>query len=133
MNKYLIVLAFLLLSACSHTTSKAVKKRERQLASGQGLSEIELYIKNELQEITSKFSKSKNVDVDVSNSPTAIEYMVYYQNKDKKSLETFSGFRLRAMKTLFNEIYLESQQQDNDDKFPEHPKKIIIRFYGDEE
>jgi hypothetical protein len=93
------------------------------------LKPYELHFKSLLKEIVTIFSLSKDIQVKVINSKTAIEYQVYYPPEDHKEITFLSGIRLRSIRQLFNELSISFQKQlkkKEGKEFDYYDRKILL-------
>lgn len=89
----------------------------------------ELQLKYLLKELMSIFSLSKDIEIKIKDSATAIEFQVYYAPEDHKEITLLSGLRQRIIRELFNELSISMQKQQailKKIKFNYQERKVLL-------
>ena len=129
-SNILILLTLLITTACIEPGT--VKSRVPASTFGTELSENEAELAEDLNSILNKYSRSKEVSIEARNSEQALEFNISYNTQDRGSFEVYSGIRMRNLKVLFNELYLELQQQEDPKLDLKKRKKLLINFYRED-
>jgi hypothetical protein len=106
-----VVLLSTLLFISQVSAQSFFKKHSLSYAKDTQLQPYELHLKSLLKEIVTLYSISKDIQIKVINSDKAIEFQVFYGPADYESLNLLSGYRLRNIRKLFNELSIEAQKQ----------------------
>ena len=122
------IILILLLTLVSCTESH-IKDLRTPASIGLELNDYEEEMVVSLKSVIHQFSVSKDMNIEVRNSLNALEVAVSYTAQDQKSFELLSGIRMRTIKILYNELFLELQKQDNSKLDLLNRKKLFINFY----